>query len=174
VARLQQNESVEPDQVRKLIRRLEEMERNLEENINLARKNMMAGGAELGRLSAGEYHFSGQAHDKVAELSLAGQLDLYKCPDLKSDVRRLMEQGYRFVVFDLTDLSYVDSSGIGTMIQISNWMKKRGGLMVLVNVQGSVDKIFQLSKLDEFFAFRDTVSEARQFIEELIASSRGR
>jgi len=174
VRRLQENEKVEPEQVKKLIRRLEEMERNLEENINLARKNMMAGGAELNRLSAGEYYFSGQVHDKVAELSLSGQLDLYKCPDLKSDVRRLMEQGYSFVVFDLTDLSYVDSSGIGTMIQISNWMKKRGGLMVLVNVQGSVDKIFQLSKLDEFFAFRDTVSEARQFIEELIASSRGR
>jgi Ca-activated chloride channel family protein len=108
----------------------------------------------------------------VAELSLSGQLDLYKCPDLKGDMRRLMEQGYRFVVFDLTDLSYVDSSGIGTLIQVSNWMKKRGGLMVLVNVQGSVEKIFQLSKLDEFFAFRDKVSEARQFLEELIAQGR--
>ncbi|HMU83935.1 MAG TPA: anti-sigma factor antagonist [Leptospiraceae bacterium] len=172
VRRLQENEATEPDQVRKLIRRLEEMERNLEENMNLARKNMMAGGAELGRITSGEYYFSGTAHDKVAELSLSGQLDLYKCPDLKGDMRRLMEQGYRFVVFDLTDLSYVDSSGIGTLIQVSNWMKKRGGLMVLVNVQGSVEKIFQLSKLDEFFAFRDTVSEARQFLEELIAQGR--
>jgi Ca-activated chloride channel family protein len=171
--RLEENQAVEPEQIKRLVNRLNEMERNLEENLNLARKNMMAGGAELGRVTAGEYYFSGSAHDRIAEMSLTGQLDLYKCPDLKSDIRRLMEQGYRFLVLDLTDLSYVDSSGIGTMIQVSNWMKKRGGLMVLVNVQGSVEKIFQLSKLDEFFAFRDTVSEARQFIDELVASSKG-
>lgn len=173
IRRLEENQAVEPEQIKRLINRLGEMERNLEENLNLARKNMMAGGAELGRVSAGEYYFSGSAHDRIAEMALAGQLDLYKCPDLKSDIRRLMEQGYRFLVLDLTDLSYVDSSGIGTLIQVSNWMKKRGGLMVLINVQGSVEKIFQLSKLDEFFAFRDTVSEARQFIDELVAASKG-
>jgi len=173
IRRLEENESLDPEGIRRLIIRLREMERNLEENLNLARKHMMAGGAEvMGRSYAMEQYFSGSVHDRILEIPLSGQLDLYKCPDLKSDVKRNIDTGYRYVIFDLTDLQYVDSSGIGTLIQISSWMKKRGGLMVLVNTQGSVEKIFQISKLDEYFVFKDSVSEAKMFLEELINASR--
>ncbi len=168
VRRLEQNESVEPDQVKRIIRRMLEMERNLEENINLARKHMMAGGAEMAGRGSGDAIFAGAAHDRILELSLSGQLDLYRCPDLKSEIKSQIDNGYRYVMFDLTELSYIDSSGIGALIQISNWMKKRGGLMVLVNTQGSVEKIFQMSKLDEFFVFKDSPGEARLFLGELI------
>ncbi|MBI3394939.1 MAG: anti-sigma factor antagonist, partial [Spirochaetia bacterium] len=168
IHRLEENENVEPETVKRMIRRLREMERNLEENLNVTRKHMMAGGAEMMGRSFGEYHLTGGAHDRIMEIPLSGQLDLYRCPDLKSDMKRHIDGGYRFVIFDLTDLAYVDSSGIGALIQISNWMRKRGGLMVLVNTQGSVEKIFQISKLDEFFVFKDSVSDARMFLEELI------
>ncbi|MBX7058109.1 MAG: anti-sigma factor antagonist [Leptospirales bacterium] len=166
--RLEENVSVEPDTMKRMIRRLQEMERNLEENLNLARKHMMAGGAELSLRGGGEVFFGGATHDRVLELPLSGQLDLYRCPDLKGEIKSQIDSGYRYVIFDLTDLSYIDSSGIGAMIQISNWMKHRGGLMVLVNTQGSVEKIFQMSKLDEFFVFKDSPTEARMFLEELI------
>lgn len=168
VRRLEENESVEPDTMKRMVRRLQEMERNLEENLNLARKHMMAGGAELTHRGGGEIFFGGATHDRILEMPLAGQLDLYRCPDLKGEIKNQIDNGYRYVIFDLTDLSYIDSSGIGTMIQISNWMKHRGGLMVLVNTQGSVEKIFQMSKLDEFFVFKDSPTEARLFLEELI------
>lgn len=84
-----------------------------------------------------------------------------------------MENGYRFAVFDMTDLSYVDSSGIGALIQIFNWLKSRGGLLVLSNVQGGVERIFQMSKLDEFFVLRDSPLSARMLIEELLAGQGG-
>jgi Ca-activated chloride channel family protein len=106
-------------------------------------------------------------------MPLSGQLDLYRCPDLKAEIKRHIDNGYRYLVFDLTDLTYIDSSGIGALIQVSNWMKKRGGVMILVNTQGSVEKIFQMSKLDEFFVFKDTVVDARSFLEEHIKASKG-
>lgn len=171
IHRLEENISLDESTMKNMIHRLREMERNLEQNLNLAKKHMMAGGAEVtNRSYTSEYHFSGHTHDRVMEIPLQGQLDLYKCPDLKADIMRHIDNGYRYLLFDLTDLSYVDSSGIGTLIQVSNWMKKRGGLMVLVNTQGSVEKIFQISKLDEFFVFKDSVSEARIFLEEVIGA----
>jgi len=57
------------------------------------------------------------------------------------------------------------------MIQISNWLKNRGGLLILVNVQGNVEKLFQMSKLDEFFVFKDTVASARLFLQEIIQAA---
>ncbi len=172
IRRLEDNEAVEPEAIKRMIRRLREMERNLEENLNVTRKHLMAGASDMMGRALGDYHFSGTVHDRILEVPLSGQLDLYRCPDLKSDVKRNIDNGFRYVIFDLTDLSYVDSSGIGTLIQISNWMRKRAGLMVLVNTQGSVEKIFQISKLDEFFVFKDSLSEARIFLEELINANR--
>lgn len=173
IRRLEQNVDIEPATLKRMMRRLEDMERNLEENLNLTRKHLMAGGAELsGRSYSQDVHFAGQVHDRILEMPLSGQLDLYRCPDLKSEIKRHIDNGYRYLVFDLTDLGYIDSSGIGTLIQISNWMKKRGGVMILVNTQGSVEKIFQMSKLDEFFVFKDSGTEARAFLEELIKANK--
>ncbi len=173
IRRLEENVALDPDGIKKMMNRLREMERNLEDNLSLARKHLAAGGSEMmSRAFSAEQYFSGSVHDRILELPLSGQLDLYRCPDLKSDLKRNIDSGYRYVVFDLTDLQYVDSSGIGTLIQISNWMKKRGGMMVLVNTQGSVEKIFQISKLDEYFMFKDSASEARIFLEELINANK--
>lgn len=172
IERLTESRPVDEKTIDAMIQRLKEMEHNLEENLNVARKHMMASGAQISTRSAlGDMIASGRpAHNKIMEIPLSGQLDLYRCPELKSEVKLQIEQGYRFVIFELTELNYIDSSGIGALIQISNWMKKRNGLMVLTNTQGSVEKIFHMSKLDEFFVFRDSVADGRLYLKEVIAS----
>lgn len=154
----------------RLHERLGITERNLDESIGLLSKRLMAEAESVGRWD--QRRASG-FHNEIFELTLSGQLDLYRCPDLKGAVRRAMESGYRFAIFDMTDLSYVDSSGIGALIQIFNWLKSRGGLLVLSNVQGGVERIFQMSKLDEFFIVRDSSLSARMLIEELLAGHGG-
>ncbi|MCB1304104.1 MAG: anti-sigma factor antagonist [Leptospiraceae bacterium] len=170
IQRLNNNREVEPETIDRMIGRLSDMERNLEDNLIIARKQMMAGASDS-RAFRSVYKAEAGVHNRILEHSLEGQLDLYKCPEVKNLVRRHLENGYRFMIFDMTDLSYVDSSGIGTMIQISNWLKNRGGLLILVNVQGNVEKLFQMSKLDEFFVFKDTVASARLFLQEIIQSA---
>ncbi|MCB1139564.1 MAG: anti-sigma factor antagonist [Leptospiraceae bacterium] len=170
IQRLRNNVEVHPEIIERMIGRLSDMERNLEDNLIIARKQLMAGGSDS-KAFRSVYKAEAGVHNRILEHSLEGQLDLYKCPELKNLVRRHLENGYRFMIFDMTDLSYVDSSGIGTMIQISNWLKNRGGLLILVNVQGNVEKLFQMSKLDEFFVFKDTVASARLFLQEIIQST---
>ena len=170
IQRLSNNRDVDPDIIDRMIGRLSDMERNLEDNLIIARKQLMAGASD-NKAFRSVYKAEAGVHNRILEHSLEGQLDLYKCPEVKNMVRRHLENGYRFMIFDLTDLSYVDSSGIGTMIQISNWLKNRGGLLILVNVQGNVEKLFQMSKLDEFFVFKDTVASARLFLQEIIQAA---
>lgn len=170
VRRLKESENIEPKAIGAMIHRLEDLEHNLEENLNFARKKMMASGSQ--RIAGFDSSISGRStHNKIYEQSFSGQLDLYKCPELKSDVKIRIDQGYRFIIFDLTDLTYIDSSGIGALIQVSNWMKKRGGVMILANTQGSVEKIFQISKLDSFFVFRDSTMDAKVYLQEMIAQA---
>ncbi|MCB1174645.1 MAG: anti-sigma factor antagonist [Leptospiraceae bacterium] len=170
ISRLKQSEELEPRVLGQMIRRLEDLEHNLEENLNLTRKQMMAGSVQRS-IAIDEFAGARPGHDKIHQVVLSGQLDLYRCPELKTDIRARIEQGYRYVVFDLTDLSYIDSSGIGTLIQISNWMQKRGGMMVLANTQGSVDKVFQISKLDNFFTFKESITDAQSYLQDIIAQN---
>lgn len=167
---IEESFDLDSELLHRLHERLGMTERNLDENIGLLSKRLMAEAESMGRRDL--RRVSGY-HDQIFELTLSEQLDLYRCPDLKGAVRRAMENGYRFAVFDMTDLSYVDSSGIGALIQIFNWLKSRGGLLVLSNVQGGVERIFQMSKLDEFFVLRDSPLSARMLIEELLAGQGG-
>ncbi|MBW7857265.1 MAG: anti-sigma factor antagonist [Leptonema sp. (in: Bacteria)] len=163
---IRESESLAPELLQRLNERLGATERNLEENMTTFSKRAMADADSLGRQT---FRPISGLHNEILDLSLEGQLDLYRCPDLKANVRRALESGYRFVIINMTDLSYIDSSGIGALIQVFNWLKNRGGLLVLANVQPSVERIFSMSKLDEFFVNRDSQASARLLIEELLA-----
>lgn len=165
-SQIRESESLAPELLKRLNERLATTERNLEENMATFSKRAMADADVLGRQT---FRPITGVHNEILDLSLQGQLDLYRCPDLKATVRRALEGGYRFVIIDMTDLSYIDSSGIGALIQIFNWLKNRGGLLVLANVQSSVERIFAISKLDDFFVSRDSQISARLLIEELLA-----
>ena len=62
-------------------------------------------------------------HDRIFEYKVIGDIDLYKCPDIKATVQSQMRDGYRFVIFDLSDSKFIDSSAIGAFIQIVGWLR---------------------------------------------------
>ena len=109
-----------------------------------------------------------EARGEILEISLQGQLDLYRCPELKAEAARGLNSGCRCLLINCSQLTYIDSSGTGTLIQILGWVKRRNGLMVLANVQNSVERIFQLTRLQEYFEIRDSPAEARVFLNEFM------
>ena len=155
-----------PALLKKLHERLGVTERNLGDNQSLLSKRLMA---EADSLSRREIRRVTHGHDRIFELAISGQIDLYRCPDLKASARRAIDNGYRFAIFDLNEVAYIDSSGIGALIQIFNWLKSRGGLLLLTNVQSGVERIFQMGKLDEFFMIRESPISARMMIEDLLS-----
>ncbi len=167
--RIEENLHLDPELLKRLLDRLKDIQRNLEENIVMASKKIMAGALDLSDSFIFKEKISGKtAHNKIYEIYLEGQLDLYKCPELKSKIKNIIEDGYRYLIFDMSNLNYIDSSGIGTLIQISNWIKNRNGLIVFTNIQGNVEKIFELTKLNEFFIIKDSLAMGRIFIQEFL------
>ncbi len=160
---------LDPQFLARLIERLKDMQKNLDENLVIASKKMMAHAMDLSdSFSVREKGIEKPPHNKIYEIQIEGQLDLYKCPELKSKIKYAIEDGYRYFIMDMTELTYIDSSGIGTLIQISNWLKNRGGIIVFTNVQGNVEKIFELTKLNDFFIIKDSLASGRMMIQEFI------
>lgn len=167
--RIEDNLSLEPELLKRLLDRLKDMQKNLEENIVIASKKIMAGAFDISDSLSFKEKISGKTpHNKIYEIYLEGQLDLYKCPELKTKVKNIIEEGYRYFICDMSNLNYIDSSGIGTLIQISNWVKNRNGLIVFTNVQGNVEKIFELTRLNEFFVIKDSLAMGRIMIQEFL------
>ena len=69
--------------------------------------------------------------DQVVILELAGRLSVLE-PSLRELARALIEEGERYFVISLANVSYMDNSGLGQLCWIYTVLQKRGGEMVLV------------------------------------------
>jgi anti-anti-sigma factor len=66
------------------------------------------------------------------------------------------------VVINLQDVSYMDSSGVGTLVAMFRRISSYNGKMSLCNVAPRVRGLFEITKLDKFFAIYDSEEEALQ------------
>jgi anti-sigma B factor antagonist len=65
----------------------------------------------------------------------------------------LVDGGMKNVVFDLSDLKYIDSTGIGIFISVAKQMRAKGGDLAFFNVNPALLEIFNLVKMNDFILF---------------------
>lgn len=73
-----------------------------------------------------------------------------------------LEQGSGKMVVDLTDLKFVDSSGLGALIAALKTAQAKGGDVRLCCLSSSVQTIFELTRLNRVFTMFDSADEAVQ------------
>ena len=79
---------------------------------------------------------------------------------LEKDVFNHLNQNYFRVVFNLEELTHINSMGIGFFMRTLTKTRIMGGELVLSNVTGNVEKIFNISKLDEIYTIYTDHTEA--------------
>lgn len=75
-------------------------------------------------------------------------------PELRKELRALMEEGPKELVMDLSDVEMVDSVGIGVFIATHNSMSKSGGKFVVTNVSKDIYTLFKTMRLHQHFEVR--------------------
>ena len=75
-------------------------------------------------------------------------------------VRRLVHEGYSRVVLDLARVRYVDSAGLGDLVQAVSAARTRGGAIKLVNVTTRLNDLLVVTKLLTVFECLDQEDEA--------------
>jgi anti-sigma B factor antagonist len=87
-------------------------------------------------------------------------LDAEIAPELKAKILIICQPDVDAVIFDLTNIEYVDSSGLGALLLAYRQMKEFGAPIALVGVQELVMKMLNISQLEDLFEYYDTVDEA--------------
>ena len=79
---------------------------------------------------------------------------------IETTLNGLLGQGYRNIIFDLSGVKRIDSTGIGRFIFSLNKVRENGGKLRMAAAQGYVRECFRVTRLDTVFRFCPTVEEA--------------
>ena len=79
---------------------------------------------------------------------------------LKDKVNSLLHQGQKNIVVDLSGVSYVDSAGLGDLVQTYVTTKNRGGSVKLMNVTKRLKNLLVVTKLLTVFDTYDDEAAA--------------
>jgi anti-anti-sigma factor len=85
-------------------------------------------------------------------LSLKGRLALgEESSGLRTTIDRLLESGATRMVVNLEHVNYVDSAGLGTLIELHRKTKSKGGRMVLCNLGPKLTQALEMARLMPIF-----------------------
>jgi anti-anti-sigma factor len=80
--------------------------------------------------------------------------------DLKKTLKGLAEENHKNIILDFENVTYLNSSAIGVLIAAHASYIKKGGKLILCNVNQSIEHIFVITKLTLVFTMKDSVEEA--------------
>jgi anti-sigma B factor antagonist len=95
----------------------------------------------------------GQLAPDVVCVGLSGELDMSRALLLEQELRAVEDTGPSCIVIDLSELHFVDSSGLARLIAAHRRSERAGWRLVLVRGSGAVQRLLSLSALDKAFVF---------------------
>jgi anti-sigma B factor antagonist len=107
-----------------------------------------------------ELAVSRQSVDGVPVLSVKGEVDVYSAPAVSESLTQLLDEGSTTIIVDLTEVAFLDSTGLGALIAARTATDKAGGALPVVCTQDRILKLFNITGLDGVFAIYPTLEEA--------------
>lgn len=97
---------------------------------------------------------------KVTVVDVSGEVDLYHSPALLGQLTNLIKQKQTSILLNFQNVTYIDSSGLATLIGAYQQLKPQGGQLRLSNVSKNVQNVFAVARLDKVFTIHPTEAEA--------------
>ncbi len=98
--------------------------------------------------------------DKLLRVEVDGRLVAAVAPELREEILSQMEDGTN-VLFDLSSMVHIDSSGLGVLVQILQKAKAGGGKVILAALQSGPKIVFDITKVSRVFEIVPTVEDAK-------------
>jgi anti-sigma B factor antagonist len=98
----------------------------------------------------------------VVVVDVSGKITLGDGGDmiLRDKLRSLVQQGQRKLLLNLAEVNYVDSAGLGAIVQSYTTVTNQGGSLKLVNATKRIQDLLSITKLLTVFDTFDNEAEA--------------
>jgi len=91
-----------------------------------------------------------------AVIKLSGRLDMNASPDLRKLALRLCKNACKTLTIDFTDVSYLDTSGLATLLEILVTAKEQRAQLTLRGLNEKVRYLIDVNGLTSFFRIEST------------------
>lgn len=95
----------------------------------------------------------------VVKVSITGHLVASCSEDFRTRMSQQLGEVKR-VLLDLTGMAHIDSSGLGALVALQQWLGDRGGALKMACLQPRAKVVFDITRVDRIFAIYDTVEAA--------------
>ena len=95
-------------------------------------------------------------------LEVEGSVDIYSSPQLRGELKAGLDRKAERIVVDLVGVTFVDSSGLATLIEALQKVQSYSGKLYLCNLSTNVLGVFQLANLDHIFQIKENRDAALQ------------
>ena len=90
---------------------------------------------------------------------------------IETDIRRQIKEGARKLIFDLSQLRFMDSAGIGLVITVNGELEQAGGKLHVAGATGNVLKSFSVTHVDRVIPMDANVEASCERLRAMGAAS---
>jgi len=102
-----------------------------------------------------------QIRPGVVVLEMTGSIRMGpNCQQIEQAVDDMIRRHETWAIFDLSGVSFIDSSGVGTLVRCLAKLKKLGGTLRLTGVKDMVEGVLKLTQINKVIEIYPTASEA--------------
>ncbi len=101
-----------------------------------------------------------QAQGRAIVLCPEGEIDMHESPKLRAALSAEMAKKPALVVVDLARVTFIDSSGVATLVEAFKRAKAAGISLALCGMNANVKDVFELARLDKVFSISPSRAEA--------------
>ncbi|MFC1807011.1 STAS domain-containing protein [Candidatus Omnitrophota bacterium] len=101
-----------------------------------------------------------QIDNDIITYNINGDIDINSSPDIRKTLEKSISQKAQKIVINLSGVSYIDSSGLATLVEMLKKTKGYGGRLRLSSLAAKVKSLFEITKLEKLFEIYDTKEEA--------------
>jgi anti-sigma B factor antagonist len=97
-------------------------------------------------------------HQGASVIAFTGEIDLESSPAAREILLKSLASASKVIV-DLSEVTYIDSSGVASLVEALQAAKKNGSRFFLATASEPTRRVLELARLDKVFTMYDTVAE---------------
>lgn len=103
----------------------------------------------------------------VALIKLQGRLiGDYQVVDLTDEINELLEDGYVYLIFELSQLEFINSTGLNFFLKTLTKVRRLDGEVVLTNLNAVLNTLMITTKLNSFFVIEQSGTDPVGYFKE--------
>jgi anti-anti-sigma factor len=101
---------------------------------------------------------------QVKVLTLKKNLTSETSSEFQQDIAKILETGVKIVLVDCQNITFLDSSGLGSLVMAFKTLRDAGIKMVLCSINEQVRIIFELTSITEIFEIFPSQEDFNQVV----------